>query len=130
MINRNKFKIAALICVGIVLLIGVFAIFNSIKDKHIKEEIETRVEKEMELKQAKKEFAVRELYIDSLKGELATTKAVIEYQKKYPQVIIKKYEQAKNRVDSLTFTESYKLLTNNIGEYKINSKRYDISRFK
>lgn len=130
MINRNKFKVVAWVCVGIVLLIGAFAIFNAVKDKHIREEIEARVEKEMELKQAKKEYEARAIVLDSLKSELAKSLAVIEYQKKYPQVIIKKYEQAKNRVDSLTFTESYKLLTNNISEYSINKKRYDISRFK
>jgi len=130
MINRNKFKIVIYICVGIVLLIGVFAIFNSIKDKHIKEAVEARVVKEMELKQLKKEYEARVIVLDSLKAELAKSLAIIEYQKKYPQVIIKKYEVKRDSINSLSPNDAYKLFTSNLAKYKYNRERYDMARFK
>lgn len=127
MINRNKFKIVIYICVGIVLLIGAFAIFNSIKEKHIKEAIEARVEKEIELKQAKKEYVARELVLDSLENELKKSLAVIEYQKKYPQIIIKKYEIKADSIAALPSNKAYELFTNNLRKYRDNRERYRIS---
>lgn len=130
MINRNKFKIVIYICIGITLLIGAFAIFNAVKDKHIREAIEARVEKEMELKQYKKEQQAIEIVLDSLKSELEKSLAVIEYQKKYPQIIVKKYEIKSDSIAKLPSNEAYNLFSNNLRKYRDYRERYSISRFK
>lgn len=127
MINRNKFKIIAWICVGIVLLIGAFAIFNSYKEGKLKDEVRKRVEAEMALEQYKKEFNARKIEIDSLDVELKKGLAIIEYQKKYPQIIIKKYEIKADSIAALPSNKAYELFTNNLRKYRDNRERYSIS---
>jgi len=129
MINRTQIKIAVIVFLIIMAIIAGFMIFNDIKDKRVKEAIEARITKEIELKQAKKEYKEREIVLDSLKSELIKSLAVIEYQKKYPQIIIKKYETKSDSILKMNNSQSTALFEYNIIKYKKNRGRYNLSRF-
>lgn len=130
MINLKQIKIALIVLGIIILIFAGFAVFNSYKEGQIKEEVRKRVEAEMKLEQYKNEFAERKIEIDSLDAELKKSLAVIEYQKKYPQIIIKKYETKADSISKLLPNEQYNLFTNNLRKYASDRKRYSVSRFK
>ena len=126
----RKYKIVVGVVLGIILLFGGYKILQSVMDNITKDEITKRVEAEMELKQLKKEYAVRDIEIDSLKTGLVKLNAVIEYQKKYPQIIVKKYEIKSDSIAKLPPSEQYKLFSSNINNYLANRNRYSLQRFK
>lgn len=124
---EKKYKIVIVGVLLIVVIIGGIGLFKAWQEKRLIEATKARTEAEMKLIQLKKEYYQRGVVIDSMKTELNKTLAVIEYQKKYPQVIIKNYVAKKDSINNLSPSESFKLFTANLEYYKANRKRYDMA---
>lgn len=129
--NKNNYiKVLLFVILIVAILFITVFMFNSYKEKELNKLFKEKIEAEIQLKQYKKEYANRKLYIDSLIVGLQKKIAIIEYQKKFPKKIIKKYENKADSIINLSSSEQYKLFTNNLEKYQNNRERYSLSRFK
>lgn len=115
---------------GIIVLMIITGIsVNAWKENQLIKETTKRAAAEEKVKQLAQDHLQNKKIIDSMLTDRASMIAVIEYQKKNPQIIIQKYEAIHHDIDLLSPDEGYKLFTANINAYNTNRKRYSLQRF-
>jgi len=113
----------------LVVVIGLWAGFNSYKSWRDLKENTLRVESEMRFKQLVKEKVILGKQNDSIASLVAQKQALIEYLENSPQTIIQQNNDAHISIDKLNAINTALLWTNNVTDYENNRERYSLSRF-
>lgn len=114
----------------VVLLIAAWIGFRTIHDKNLERTSIERTVAIEKIKQLSAKHAVYVAEIESMKVDKKILEAIIVNQRENPQIIIQKYEIEHKNIDNLSPSESYKLFTINIANYKANRGHYSLERFK
>lgn len=99
----------------VLLLIGAYFLHKHHLNKEASlEEENIRSEERIKIKQAENDKL--KLNLDSLKTDISTLSAVIDYQKNNPQIIREKYVEIRNNVVSYTVDDKIKYLSNRLSK--------------
>ena len=116
MTEKQKNKLITYLSAAIILLIIVCVFINNYHNNKNKKQEEEKIRSDERIKSLEKEISVLKPQYDSLKSEGVKKEAIIEYQKKNPQIIHEKYVEIRNGVFSLDVDSKISYLSNRLSE--------------
>jgi len=110
----SNLKTHAIYCLAIAAIIVAGYLWNNYRDG-----VETRDKEKIAASEAREKIAIEEKAAEKAKGdsiadELMKTEAVLEYQKKNPQIIREKYAKNETNIIALSDDESILLLASRV----------------
>ena len=125
----NSNLIVITLC-SLLIIFGGLTLFNNYNNNQAIEDATKKAESEIRLKELERTLVNLRSERDSAIIDAVKSKALAEYQKKYPHIIIKNYEDKAEAINNLTPSESFELFTNNVAKLQNNWERYSLQRFK
>jgi len=121
----------SLIALGVlIVVIATWLISGSIHDAVLTKRAKNIALMEEYIRQKGEEHIAIQKEITVMKTDKKVLEEIIKYQKNNPQIIIQKYEIEHENIDNLSPSESFKLFTSNIRDYKSKRGHYSLERFK
>lgn len=126
-IGEKKIVIRAIIIIAVGWFL--YFAFTTYGDYRQEKELIKRTVAEEKIKQLAKEDVERDIRMVAIKRHSDSLQVILEYQQKYPNILIKENYEKHLSIDRLNAANTIVEFTNDLNDYRSQRERYALIRF-